>query len=277
MKLLKKSVLPALFSVLLTSSINANEVGIQLHTMRNHMAEDLPKALENINKWGIEVVEGGGKLYGRSVNEFKALLDKYQLDMVSVDSSFEEIRDNPIAAVYKAQTYGAKFATVYWIPHEFDKPFTIEHAKEAVEVFNKAGVLLKQNGITLQYHPHGYEFQPYGDGYVLDYMLENTNHAKFQMDVYWIQQGGGDPLTYLKKYEGKFTSLHLKDRRKGSPNSTNGSADKDTNVTLGTGDIDIAGIMKEANRQGLRFSFIEDESTRVLDQVPASLEYLNSL
>jgi len=73
-----------------------------------------------------------------------------------------------------------------WIPHEAGKPFTFEHAKEAVEVFNKAGRVLRQNGITLQYHPHGYEFAPLGDGTILDYMLENIVDAQFQMDVFWI-------------------------------------------------------------------------------------------
>lgn len=274
---MKPKLIAAFVSLCATTSVFSHEIGLQLHSMRHQMEEDLPKALKQVHDWGFEVVEGGGKLYGYSVNGFKALLDEHQLDIVSVDSSFEEIRDNPMAAVYKAQSYGAKFATVYWIPHEFDKPFTIEHAKAAVDVFNTAGKILRENGITLQYHPHGYEFQPHEDGTILDYMLQNVTDATFQMDVFWIKQGGGDPTGILKKYEGKFTSLHLKDRRIGSPNSSNGAADKDTNVVLGTGDVGIASVVEEAKRQGIRYFFVEDESERVLKQVPASLLYLHGL
>lgn len=273
----KKVLLGLTLALPITAPIFAHDYGLQLHSIRHQMEEDLPTAFSQVNTWGIKSVEGGGQLYGRSVNAFKALLDEHQLDIVSVDSNFEEVRDNPMAAVYKAQVYGARYATVYWIPHEFDKPFTIEHAKEAVEVFNSAGKVLKQNGITLQYHPHGYEFQPLGDGTVLDYMLQNITEAKFQMDVFWIKQGGGNPLEILKAYEGKFTSLHLKDRMHGSPDSTNGAADKETNVVLGTGDVGIAELVAEAKKQGIRYFFLEDESSRVLQQIPESLEFLRAL
>lgn len=276
-KVISTGIVATTLSFSLIGNSLAHDYGLQLYSMRNHMEADLPKAMEQINSWGISLVEGGGNLYGRSVNGFKAILDEHQIDIVSVDTNYEEVRDNPMAAVYKAQSFGAKYATVYWIPHEAGKPFTFEHAKEAVEVFNKAGRVLRQNGITLQYHPHGYEFAPLGDGTILDYMLENIVDAQFQMDVFWIKQGGGDPLAILKKYEGKFTSLHLKDRLEGTPNTSDGSGDKESNVVLGTGDVGIAALVKEAKSQGIIYYFIEDESSRVLKQVPKSLAFLKSL
>ena len=255
----------------------AHELGLQLYSVRKQMEQDLPSAFEQINQWGIKIVEGGGSLYGHPVEEYRNQLLKNDLQIVSVDASFNELRDNPIAVVYKARYFGSRFATFYWIPHDGAKGFNLEDAKGAIEVMNKAGKLLKENGITLQYHPHGYEFLPHGNGTLLDYILENVEHAAFQMDVFWMKQGGMDPTKLLQKYPGRFLSLHLKDRKIGTLNSTNGAADVETNVILGTGDVGIASVIAEAKKQGIRYFFIEDESSRVISQVPESIKYLKSL
>jgi sugar phosphate isomerase/epimerase len=46
---------------------------------------------------------------------------------------------------------------------------------------------------------------------------------------------------------------------------------------LGQGDVDIAAIMKEAKKIGIKHYFIEDESNNVNGQVPQSISYLKSL
>ena len=265
------------FAVILAVPAHSQEIGLQLYSLRNQMAEDLPNALQTIDNWDIHAVEGGGNLYGQSLTGFKALLDKHHIQIVSVDTNYEEVRDNPLAIAYKAQFYGARFATFYWIPHDNGKPFTIEAAKQAVDVMNAAGAVLKANGVTLQYHPHGYEFSAHEDGTILDYMLKNVTEAKFQMDVFWIKQGGQDPVAFLRRYPGKFTSLHMKDRKPGTVNTSNGQADIEVGIVLGAGDVGIESVVTEANRQGIKYFFIEDESSRVLQQVPKSIDYLKTL
>ncbi|MDO3388520.1 TIM barrel protein [Gilvimarinus sp. SDUM040013] len=255
----------------------AHEYGLQLYSLRHQMEEDMPLAFSQISDWGLHAVEGGSMLNGMPLDEYKAELAKNQLKIVSVDTNYAELRDNPIAAVYKAKYFSADYATFYWIPHGENRPFSIEDAKEAVAVLNSAGKLLEENGITLQYHAHGYEFLPYQDGTVFDYMVQHTKHAKFQMDVYWIKHAGVEPVELLQKYPGIFTSLHLKDREKGTPNSSTGHADVETNVVLGAGDVGIASAVKEAKLQGIHYMFLEDESSRVMEQIPQSIDYLKAL
>jgi sugar phosphate isomerase/epimerase len=265
-----------LFGCMLFSfQLVAQEVGLQLYSLRHQMEADLPKAIAQIQKWGINAVEGGGNLYDYPISDFKALLDKHHVQVVSVDTNYEEVRDNPIAAAYKAKLYGARFATFYWIPHEGS--FSIDNAKKAVEVMNTAGALLKKNGVTLQYHPHGYELIPYEGGTILDYMLKNVTEAQFQMDVFWIKHGGQDPVELLKRYPGKFTSLHLKDRLHGTDSSMSYQAAAEHNVVLGTGDVGIDKIVSEAKQQGIRYFFLEDESSKVITQIPKSIDYVHSL
>jgi sugar phosphate isomerase/epimerase len=244
----------------------AHEMGLQVYSLRNQFEQNgVSDTFSTIQDWDIQLLEGAGNLYGLTVNEFKSQLVKHNLQIVSVDTNYEEADTNPLAIAYKANFYGAKFATFYWIPHQGD--FGIEHAKKTVEMMNRSGKILKEHGITLQYHPHGYELIPYKDGTILDYMVQNVTEAQFQMDVFWIRNGGGDPVE----------SLHLKDREHGTQDNNKGQQDVETNVVLGTGDVNISGVVAEAKKQGIRYYFIEDESSRVEKQVPLSIKYLKSL
>jgi sugar phosphate isomerase/epimerase len=51
----------------------------------------------------------------------------------------------------------------------------------------------------------------------------------------------------------------------------------ESNVVLGKGDVGIDAIMKEARAIGIKHYFIEDESSRAVQQIPQSLSYLRSL
>jgi len=89
-----------------------------------------------------------------------------------------------------------------------------------------------------------------------------------------VKQGGVYPLTLMRKHPGRFPLVHLKDRRPGTTDSADGHADVETNVVLGTGDVGIGDILKEATRLGVKHFFIEDESSRVLQQVPESVKFI---
>ena len=92
-----------------------------------------------------------------------------------------------------------------------------------------------------------------------------------------VKNSGQDPVALLKKYPNRFLLLHLKDRKPGTENNQNGTADEESNVVLGQGDVDIAAIMKEAKKIGIKHYFIEDESSRSVQQIPESLAYLHQL
>ncbi len=256
-------------------SVCAQEVGIQLYSLRNQFKTDVEGTLKMIHEWGISKIEGGDT-YGMPLEEFVGLLKKYELDVVSIGASFEELANDPEAVAAKAKAYGASYVMCAWIPHKGDD-FTIEDAKKAVEVFNSAGDILDSENITLTYHAHGYEFRPYESGTLFDYMSENAEDFYFEMDVYWFQHGGADPMEYLNKYSDQFVLMHLKDMEKGIKGDNTGHGDVETNVVLGTGQVAMAELVAKAKELGIEYMFIEDESSRVVEQVPLSLAFLRSL
>jgi sugar phosphate isomerase/epimerase len=97
------------------------------------------------------------------------------------------------------------------------------------------------------------------------------------MDVFWVKHPGQDPAALLRKYPKRFPLLHLKDREHGTPGNQNGHADDETNVVLGKGDVGIAAVMRQAKKNRVKHYFIEDESTRSVQQIPLSIAYLKTL
>ena len=257
--------------------LSAQQIGLQLYSLRNEFKTDVPGTLALIKKWKIKKIEGGGT-YGLSIPEYKRLLKQNNLEMVSVGASFEELAKNPQAAINNAKTFGAKYVMCAWVPHQGDD-FTIADIRKAVEVFSIAGKMMFENGIRFVYHPHGYEFRPYEDGTLFDYLVRNTNprYVNFEMDVFWVKHPGQDPVALLKKYPDRFLMLHLKDRAPGTQGNQNGRAPDETNVVLGQGDVGIAAVMKEAKKRGIKYAFIEDESPKAVEQIPQSLNFLRKL
>jgi len=266
----------ALVFSLQSYEIQAQEdIGIQLYSLRNQLKQDPDHALQLIHQWGIKNIEGGDS-YGLPEEEFRGLLNKHNLKPVSIGASYEELRDHPEAVLAKAKRYQVQFVMCAWIPHP-GNTFDLEITQAAVETFNKAGAILKKEGITLAYHAHGYEFRPHEYGTLFDFMAKKATDFKFEMDVFWIQHGGEDPLSLMNKYPDFVVLMHLKDMAHGVKGNNTGSEDVETNVVLGQGQVDIAGVVKRARELGVRYMFIEDESSRVVEQVPQSLSFLQSL
>jgi sugar phosphate isomerase/epimerase len=251
-------------------------IGIQTYTFRRSINRDPAKVLDTIKMWGITEIEGFSQNIDPKI--FKKMCDERGISIPSTGADYGKLMRAPDSIIMEAKTLGSKYVMCAWIPHS-GGVFTPENAKKAVEDFNKAGKILKDNGLTLCYHAHGYEFQPYEYETLLDYLMKNTNpdYVSFQMDIFWIQFGGGDPAALLKKYGSRWKTMHVKDMRKGTQKDLTGLTSVENDVTVGTGQLDIPAIMKEAKRIGIKHYFIEDESSNYFNQVPQTITYLKNL
>lgn len=250
--------------------------GVQAYTFRKSFPHGVEATLDTIKMMGFTELEGGpGQL---PPEEFKKLCDARGISIPATGTGYEKLVNETMDVVKTAKALGSKYVMTAWIPHKTGA-FNFENAKKAVEDFNKAGKILKENGLTFCYHIHGYEFWPHENGTLLDYIITNTNpeYVSFEMDVMWTYFGGGDPVALLNKYGDRWKLMHLKDLRKGTPKDLTGGTSQENDVPLGTGELDIPGILKAAKKVGVKHYFIEDESSQVITQVPQSIAYLKSL
>jgi len=251
-------------------------LGVQTYTFRKSFAVDPVKTLDTIKMMGFTEIEGGGGRMGPEA--FKKLCDERGLSIPSTGASYEQLVRAPDSVAMRAKILGASYVMCSWIPHT-NGSFNFENAKKAVEDFNRFGKYLKEQGLTFCYHAHGYEFWPHENGTLLDYIIKNTNpeYVSFEMDIMWIHFGGGDPEALLKKYGSRWKLMHIKDLKKGTKKDLTGLTSPENDVTVGTGELNIPAILKEAQKIGIKHYFIEDESSNVIVQVPQSILYLKSL
>ncbi|MBA2647925.1 MAG: sugar phosphate isomerase/epimerase [Pyrinomonadaceae bacterium] len=256
---------------------DAKQVGLQLYSLRREFAQDVPGTLAKVRRMGVTNIETAGT-YNMPVEKFRQELDKAGLKPVSAHFGYERLRDDLDGAIKEAKTLGVSYVATAWIPHK--KAFTIEECQRAIGDFNSWGEKLKANGLQFAYHIHGYEFATHGGGTLFDHLAAETKpeYVSFEMDVFWVVHGGADPIKLMQKYPNRFALTHLKDMRKGTPTGlTSGHAPNETNVPLGTGQIDFPALLRESQKIGVKHHFIEDESVGAEQQIPQSLRYLQQV
>lgn len=249
-------------------------VGLQLYSLREQLGKDVPGTLDLVKSWGIKYVELAGT-YHLTPAEFKEQLKAHGLVPISGHFSYAEFADDPEKVLAQADTLGLKYVGCAWIPHQgaFDEAV----ARQAIAVFNHAGELAAKHHMKFFYHTHGYEFQPYDKETLFDLMVQETNpkNVKFEMDIFWVAHAGQDPAQLLLKYPGRWDLMHLKDMKKGTPTGLlTGSSPVSNDVAIGTGQLDMPGILRAAAKVGAKWYFIEDESAVSEQQIPESLHYL---
>lgn len=251
-------------------------IGLQLYSLRGIMTKNAPAALKQAHDFGFVNVELAGTA-GQTPEKFKEMLAQNGLKAISGHWGYDRWSKEVDKVIAEAKALGVQYAGCAWIAHK--PPFTEAAAREAIEVFNKAGQLAAAAGITFFYHCHGYEFQPASKGTFMDLLISETNpkYVSFEMDVLWVAFPGQDPVAWLKKYPGRWSLMHLKDLKKGVKGDASGKTDLTNDVAIGTGQMNWPAILKAAQETGVKHYFIEDESPTVLEQIPVSLKYLETV
>lgn len=252
-------------------------LGLQLYSLREQFKKDVPGTLDEIQRWGIKYAELAGT-YDLPPEKFKQELAARNIRAIGAHFAYERYRDDPEGVAKEAKALGLKYAGCAWIPHQGD--FDEKTCREAIAVFNKAGETMARHGLKFFYHVHGYEFQPFAQGTLLDLLISETNPklVSYEMDIFWIVFPGQDPVKLLEKYGKRWELAHLKDMRKGTQTgSLSGGTDVKNDAALGAGLMDLPAILRAAKKAGIKWYFIEDESPWSEQQIPQSLRYLENV
>jgi sugar phosphate isomerase/epimerase len=250
--------------------------GVVSFTFRNDFSKDVPGTLDYIKQMGISNIEFSN-LFGKTAAEMRALLDARGMVCTSYGVYYDALTNKTDAVIRDAKTLGAEFVRVGMIPHKGE--FTVQQADAAVKDFNRVGQQLKENGIEFSYHNHGYDFTPYENGTLYDYLIQHTNldYVSFELDILWVHQFGQDPVAYLKKYPNRFRLMHVKDLKKGLAVGLDVKTSPENDVPLGSGQIDVKKILKQAKKSSVKYYYLEDENSNARAQVPLSIAYLKTL
>jgi sugar phosphate isomerase/epimerase len=246
--------------------MNFDQLGVQLYTLRDLTATDMPGTLRRVAEIGYRNVELAG--WGNSnPREIRSTLDELGLRAPSAHIPIDRLEQNLDGVLDDLRTLGCEYAIVPWIGEELRGG--AERGRDLAERLNRIGAALRGSDVRLAYHNHDFEFAADGDTTFWHTLAANTDPAlmDFELDVYWVAVAGYDPSDLLQQFRDRVALVHLKDRSPG-PNGTF--------APVGSGTLAWRSILEAA--ENARWLIVEqDRSDDPLTDIRSSFDYLRSL
>ncbi len=255
------------------SPAGSHMLGIQLYSVRDDMKTDPSGTLKLLAAMGYKNVEHAnyvdGKFYGYAPVDFKKLLDDLGLKMPSGHTVMNDNDWNKAAndftdkwkkTVDDAAVVGQQYVISPWLDESLRKNY--DGLTGFLDVFNKCGELCKKSGLKFGYHNHDFEFKYSLNGkQIYDIILEKTDPALVlqQIDIGNMYGAGGRALDIIKKYPGRFTSMHVKDEIKATGKGEMG--DEYESTVLGKGILPVKQIVDLGKKTGGTTEFIIEQES----------------
>lgn len=241
-------------------------VGLQLYTVRDEMAKDVPGTLKKLSDMGYKNLEmasyADGKFYGFAPADFKKMVNDLGMEIISSHTSVEAQGITLESAKKMADDHaalGVKYCVQPWIE---EKDRNVEMYKKMIADWNQVGAVMKEVGIQFGYHNHNFEFKPTEDGLIPYYdifMKEmDSSLITMELDMYWATKAGQDPVEMFNKYPGRFQLFHFKDMAQQSAPFY--EVIKDDITSVGAGLIDFKRIYAARETAGMKYLFVEDDN-----------------
>ena len=218
--------------------------GIELN---DFMIRPTPFIVRLLTKFAGMPTGNGGKL------DWKKLISESGLKVISLHSYLNSIEENPEAVAKEALSFGTDTVVITGM-YRFDYGNFAE-VKKLAERLNMAGKALLPYGVKLLYHNHNVELQKVSeDKTAYDLIVENTDpqYVNFELDTYWMADGGADVTALVNKLSDRMVMWHINDRgcRKKGPFIT--PILKEAAAELGTGNMPLDAILEtvKANTGG---------------------------
>jgi sugar phosphate isomerase/epimerase len=254
----------------LLASASANKlgpIGIQLYTVREDMKVSVPKTLAAVAKAGYKEVEFAG-YFGHSSSDIRKMLDDVGLKAPSTHLQMSDLGDGWNSKLEYAKVVGHEYVVIAWIDAE---ERNIAGYTKIATRFNEAAEKAHDAGIKFGYHNYSFEFKPIDGQIPYELLLRECDPKKvvMEIDVFWMTQGGGDPVHYMTRYPRRFPMLHVKDM---------GPAPAHAMLDVGKGTIDWKAIFRAGKTGGVRHVFVEhDETHDTAATMRNSYRYLRAL
>lgn len=232
------------------------EIYLQLYSLRDDISANYSATIDSVAAMGYTGIEAAGyndgKFYGMSPADFRKSIEDAGLVVLSSHTT-RPLADSVAAtnwdetwawwdtAIQAHKDAGMKYIVAPWMP----APKTLADLQAYCDYYNQVGERCNAAGIRFGYHNHNFEFREVEGQLMYDYMLQNTDPEKvfFQMDVYWVGEGGKNPVDYFNAYPGRFEQLHIKDE-----------------TELGrSGKVDFENIFNHIEKSGARYLVVEVE------------------
>lgn len=234
-------------------------VGIELYSVRDELAKDLPGTVRAIAKMGYEVVEFFSPYYQWTTEyakDVRKLLDELGIRCLSTHNSPNSFTPEGIQkAIDLNQILGSKTIVMA----SAGRVEGIDGWKGVADRLTQANAKLKPLGMRAGFHNHRMEFIATDGKRPMEVLAANTpKDVTLQLDVGTCVDAGYDPVAWIQANPGRIRSLHLKDWAAGDTKD-----EKGYRVLFGEGQSPWKKIFAAAEAKGgAEYYLIEQEGSR---------------
>ncbi len=237
-------------------------VALQLYTLRELAETNYEQVVRTVAEIGYAGVEPAG-FPGSSPEQAGKLFKSLGLKVPSAHLPLP-LGDDRQFALDTAHALGTKRLISGFGPDQFN---SMDNIKSSCDRFNEAASVATAHGMTYGIHNHWWEFSRIEDRWVYEVMLEHLSaDVFFEVDIYWVQTGGPDPVEVVRQLGERAPILHIKD----------GPCDRELDMTaVGEGIVDIPGVIA-AGKAYTKWHIVELDrcATDMVEAVRKSYQYL---
>jgi sugar phosphate isomerase/epimerase len=237
-------------------------LSIQLYTVREHLAADLPGTLRRLADIGFRQVE----LFN-FVDDADGYVDALAEAGLTAPSAHARLVGQDAPRIFEAANrIGVKTVID---PHIDDARWSTREDVEAIAAdLNGLAKVAADHGLALGYHNHAFELETRIDGVAALEVLAGSldDSVLLELDTYWAAVGGEDVVPLLGRLGDRVQFLHIKDGPL--------TMDDKEQLAVGAGKMPIDDILAAAPA-ALAVVELDDFTGDVFDAVTDSFTYLN--
>lgn len=230
-----------------------SQVAVQLYTLRDftQTPDEIAAALKKVRSIGYEAVQvsATGPI---DESELVRILDGEGLVCCATHEPGSAILRAPEHVVERLQKLNCRY-TAYPFPAGIDMTDPAQ-VQELTRNLDASGAVLRAAGLVLTYHNHAHEFVRHDSGLALEMIYSGSSAENLQgeIDTYWVQFGGGDPVDWCRRLKGRLPLLHLKDYAVGE-------GYQPVMAEIGSGNLNWEAIISAAQESGCEWFIVEQD------------------
>jgi sugar phosphate isomerase/epimerase len=248
------------------------KIAAQMYTLRDFIKtyEDMAATFKRVKEIGYNAIQLSA-CFNVEPQRIKELADKENLDICATHISYDRLKNDIEAVIKEHKLWCCKYVGIGAMPEEYrgDAKGIKAFAVEASEI----GRRLNASGLKLISHNHKFEFEKFDGLTGMDILLNESDPEAldFEIDTYWVQAGGANPVDWIRKVSGRMDVIHFKDMGI--------IRDQQVYAEIGEGNLDWPAILKTCESTNVIWAAIEqDECARnPFDSLEISLRNLEKM
>ena len=242
-------------------------IAAQLYTIRNQLQDPsrLSGILGRLREIGYRAVEVAG-LGPTTVERFGEELARAELVACAVHASLERLTADLDAVAAECRAWGSAYVVIPSLPPDYrSSAGVMRFASEAAELAGR----LQSYGMKLAYHNHSFELQRWDGRTGLEAIFAEAPPPALwaELDTYWLQYGGANPASWIRRLGDRAALVHLKDMAvlDGRP----------VQAEVGEGNLDWVEILSACREAGAEWLIVEQDESRRDPMESLAISYRN--